>query len=208
MCYQLRIKLKELAGEVKANKFEQQKMLKQARRGHVNPQQIERLMQNTGKEMDVIFHANNDMTNKEWDEKFQVLGKLWRRIKVLEAEASKSKCPVQAQQQLRHDAADARDHLIKKVRPELRATNIAYGYIKGRSYVEMEGLHNLFAGKWNVQWHRVAAMVYSYGSQEAKDNFPLWLANIGIAMERTEVKKGQFVYKFYQTEKFVTKVAA
>ena len=208
MCYQLRIKIKELTGEVKANKFEQQKMLKKAKISTLK--QVESLRRRYAQQSNdlIIMRRMYSTPTGQLIRQIERVERMGARLEYLENKISKRQISEEHSAKLRHDAADARDHLLKKVRPELRATNIAYGYIKGRSYVEMEGLHNLFAGKWNVHWHRVAAMVYSYGSQEAKDNFPAWLENIGIKMERTEVKKGQFVYKFYQTEKFVTKVAA
>lgn len=65
------------------------------------------------------------------------------------------------------------EHRIDVVRPEARATNIAYGYLLGRKYCEVENtvLENNFArlglspvvGKQKL-WQRVAKIVFDFGS--------------------------------------------
>jgi hypothetical protein len=52
-----------------------------------------------------------------------------------------------------------RDHRVGIVRHEARHAQLAYGFLKGRSYAEMEG-----GSKQAPDWNKIRKMVEKYGS--------------------------------------------
>lgn len=66
-----------------------------------------------------------------------------------------------------------REHRIKDVRSESRSALLAYGFLRGRSYLQME--RNCELGP---DWKRVEAIVtkYAYGAaaQDVKQRFAEW----------------------------------
>jgi hypothetical protein len=61
------------------------------------------------------------------------------------------------------------DHRKKDVRTEARATHLAYGYLKGRTYVRIEHPNSTTPPK-----DRVERMVKKYGTKELVDGLSSW----------------------------------
>ena len=80
-----------------------------------------------------------------------------------------------------YDRQSLYDHRILVVRPEARATLLAYGYIRGRTYRQVEPnstTRNL------IPWKKVRAMVEKYGPKPFyADSFEKWQneAMVGIS---------------------------
>jgi hypothetical protein len=74
-------------------------------------------------------------------------------------------------------AAFFREHRINNVRPECRATHIAYGYLRGRTYKQIEGFKEGGYSGGRVRkntypqgmWQRVIDMVRKYGNVWSED---------------------------------------
>ena len=60
-------------------------------------------------------------------------------------------------------------HRRKEVRDEARASQIAYGYLRGKSFERMESLANT-----HPNWHRVQKMVQGYGTRAQIDGYAAW----------------------------------
>ena len=60
-----------------------------------------------------------------------------------------------------------RRHRIKVVRPEARHTHLAYGFLRGRRYRQIEP--RLRDSTPRPDWDRVAAMVAKYGGLDKRD---------------------------------------
>ena len=60
---------------------------------------------------------------------------------------------------------ELRNHRLRVVRPEARATHIAYGFLRGRSYRQLERLPKDRKPSFleGPKWDRVEAMVKKYG---------------------------------------------
>jgi len=55
-------------------------------------------------------------------------------------------------------------HRVMEVRQEARAAILAYGFLRGRSYEQMER-----AKSKRIQWSRVEALVKKYGEDDIRD---------------------------------------
>lgn len=60
-------------------------------------------------------------------------------------------------------------HRIKDVRREARATHLAYGFLRGRSYTTMEN-----KASRTPDWSRVEAMIKKYGDKDAIAGLASW----------------------------------
>jgi hypothetical protein len=69
-------------------------------------------------------------------------------------------------------------HRLDVVRPEIRHTHLAYGYLRGRSLDQIES-----CAKTEPDWERVYAMVKKYGSfqQRERSTFDAWRNAFAIA---------------------------
>lgn len=77
------------------------------------------------------------------------------------------------------------EHRVEVLRRELRATQLAYAYLRGRALVETEN-------KSKACWHRQSAfnrarqIVKAFGTSKAVESFEQWLAT-GVEQYRTAV---------------------
>lgn len=193
MSYQLKIKTKELAAESRANKLECRKMIARARA--VTEKQLHSIVRRCDAAAVKLaqIKANPNASRSDLDGQYMVCVRLRNQRDYLEAKAKKWKPTPEVQAQLRRDASNCYRHRIDVVKPALRATNIAHGYLLGRSYFEMEG-KDLADPK--VNWPEVARMVYKYGSPKARDNFKSWLNQLGLDVEAVPVQ-GKSANQFY-----------
>lgn len=62
-------------------------------------------------------------------------------------------------------------HRLDDIRPEIRATHLAYGYLRGRTVDQIES-----CAKTAPDWERVYAMVKKYGAYSQRDRakFDTW----------------------------------
>lgn len=80
-----------------------------------------------------------------------------------------------------------KEHRRRDVRDEQRATLLAYGYIRGKSYLEIEG-RNCSS---SPQWDRVTAMVSKYGERyttEEAARLKAWIADAVASRKAQPVK--------------------
>ena len=82
-----------------------------------------------------------------------------------------------------------REHRIHGVRPECRATHIAYGFLRGRTYEQIEGSRrrNLDTHYTGKLWARVLMMVRKYGTERNESLVKTQLRNWQSGMYHTEV---------------------
>lgn len=185
MTYQLTVKAINLADEARTIRRKEIERLERARvYTRQQLQRVETRLNIVCETLEVIQNASNWMNNKETPEEKALMDRLIslrNRKKFLEEKLSGWQPNEKLQAKLRAEAADLRLHRIGIVRTEARATHIARGYLKGRSYVDMEGFANLVNATTNgVAWSRVRAMVEKYGTKEQINNFDPWLKSIGI----------------------------
>ena len=69
-------------------------------------------------------------------------------------------------------------HRLDDIRPEIRATHLAYGYLRGRHLTQIES-----CAKTEPNWDRVYAMVKKYGSLSQRDrgDFDSWRSSFSKA---------------------------
>ena len=79
--------------------------------------------------------------------------------------------------ELHHRHFVLREHRIREVRPEARATQLAIGFLRGRSYQQMEP-----TTKSKPDWARVERLVKRYGSAEKAALVAAW-ATVEAAVE-------------------------
>ncbi len=79
-------------------------------------------------------------------------------------------------------AAYFREHRIHTVRFECRATHIAYGFLRGREYRQIENCPR-YMGEYleNKLWKRVEIMVSKYGGKEAAMCLKDWKMSLKMA---------------------------
>ncbi len=74
---------------------------------------------------------------------------------------------------LLHDSL--RDHRRLDVRSEARAAHLAYAYLKGRDYIQVENhLRDPNDSKHMVIWHEVSRLVKKYGTHEDRVSYEYW----------------------------------
>ena len=81
-----------------------------------------------------------------------------------------------------------REHRIHGVRPECRATHIAYGFLRGRTFDQVEGASRPILDpcyRRNL-WDRVTMMVRKYGSVRNESLVRTQLRNWKAGMYHTE----------------------
>ena len=82
-----------------------------------------------------------------------------------------------------------REHRIHGVRPECRATHIAYGFLRGRTYEQIEGSAKPildYMYKDNL-WKRVSMMVRMYGTEQNEMLVRTQLRNWRTGLYHSEV---------------------
>jgi len=72
----------------------------------------------------------------------------------------------------------AHDHRVKVVRSEARHTHIAYGYLRGRSYLQLE------RSQRPLDWNKIETMVCRYGNTDNKAGFAAWRAGAEGALKQ------------------------
>ena len=82
-----------------------------------------------------------------------------------------------------------REHRIHTVRPECRATHIAYGFLRGRTYEQVEGSRRDVIDTYYhaCLWNRVTKMVKKYGDVNQTTLVKAQLSNWRAGMYATSV---------------------
>lgn len=75
-------------------------------------------------------------------------------------------------------AIELRNHRLQAIRPEARAAQLAYAFIRGKSYNEIEP-----TSKWSPQINRIAELIVKYGDHTdknaAKEALIAWIEQSG-----------------------------
>lgn len=77
--------------------------------------------------------------------------------------------------------AQMHEHRVKDIREEARATLLAYSFIRGKKYRDIEGRSNwgnmevTVRGQWDNRMERIRAMVAKYGQLRGTHDIDFWL---------------------------------
>lgn len=74
------------------------------------------------------------------------------------------------------ERASLRQHRLNTIRPEIRDTLLAYGYLRGRCFLQVEA-----SSKSEPNWDNVKRMVKKYGTFQQYKDFDVWRAVQPIA---------------------------
>jgi hypothetical protein len=98
--------------------------------------------------------------------------------------------------------ADLHEHRLNVVREESRAAHVAYGFLNGYKYRDLENDHTRLQPHWN----RILDLVYKYGEKGTPDDRAIdlltWM-NEGGVIEKHITRLGWYYKNYYVDKRFV-----
>lgn len=98
---------------------------------------------------------------------------LAEEVRIIKREESKYKGPRWGQSWAR---GSLMIHRLYTVRPEIRDAHLAYGYLRGKSLVQIESF-----ARTEPNWDNVLRMVKKYGSRSHVEKFEQWRCPVAKA---------------------------
>lgn len=122
---------------------------------------------------------DESVSNDKVDEKYWRIARMREHILKLSVAVQQPPIEPELAKRLNSEREEMHRFRTHELRKLARSLNIARGFMRGRSYIEIEGLKNHTRAPNNgVYWECVHRYISDFGSEEHKVNFQIWLAKL------------------------------